>query len=307
MPLFAQGEPERATCSAASRRSTWRIRARAEIVIEPTARSVNERVARRAARASRTTAADDGHAAVPVRSVLKCQAADRRVPALLRPLAGHRQAGPDRRRRRHHRRAVHRRAGHAADHAYVPHRRRRRRGHHARSAARRRAVRGPQAQGPGEDRRGRRHRRHRGDRQGEHGRHHRRGRRGAPLHVPAAHAPMSRTASRSRPARSSTRARCTRTSCWPSAAGPRPSCTSSSEVQEVYKSQGVDINDKHVELIVRQMMKKVRVDQKGDTEYLPGPVRRPLRVRRGQRRRSRPTAARPRSARRSSSASPRPR
>jgi DNA-directed RNA polymerase subunit beta' len=42
------------------------------------------------------------------------------------------------------------------------------------------------------------------------------------------------------------------------------------EVQRVYKSQGVDINDKHVEIIVRQMMKKVRVDQKGDTNYLPG-------------------------------------
>ena len=42
------------------------------------------------------------------------------------------------------------------------------------------------------------------------------------------------------------------------------------EVQEVYLSQGVDINDKHIELIVRQMMKKARVDQKGDTELLPG-------------------------------------
>ncbi len=42
------------------------------------------------------------------------------------------------------------------------------------------------------------------------------------------------------------------------------------EVQEVYKSQGVDINDKHVELIVRQMLRKLRVDQKGDTDYLPG-------------------------------------
>jgi len=42
------------------------------------------------------------------------------------------------------------------------------------------------------------------------------------------------------------------------------------EVQEVYKSQGVDINDKHIELIVRQMMKRVRVDQKGDTDLLPG-------------------------------------
>jgi len=42
------------------------------------------------------------------------------------------------------------------------------------------------------------------------------------------------------------------------------------EVQEVYKSQGVDINDKHIELIVRQMLKKVRVDQKGDTDLMPG-------------------------------------
>ena len=50
------------------------------------------------------------------------------------------------------------------------------------------------------------------------------------------------------------------------------------QVQEVYKSQGVDINDKHIELICRQMLKKVRVDQKGDTDLLPGPVRRPARV-----------------------------
>jgi DNA-directed RNA polymerase subunit beta' len=42
------------------------------------------------------------------------------------------------------------------------------------------------------------------------------------------------------------------------------------EVQEVYKSQGVDINDKHIELIVRQMLKKVRVEEKGDTSLLPG-------------------------------------
>jgi DNA-directed RNA polymerase subunit beta' len=42
------------------------------------------------------------------------------------------------------------------------------------------------------------------------------------------------------------------------------------EVQKVYKSQGVDINDKHIEIIIRQMMKKVRVDQKGEAGYLPG-------------------------------------
>jgi DNA-directed RNA polymerase subunit beta' len=42
------------------------------------------------------------------------------------------------------------------------------------------------------------------------------------------------------------------------------------EVQRVYKSQGVDIHDKHIELIVRQMLKKVRVDNAGDSELLPG-------------------------------------
>jgi DNA-directed RNA polymerase subunit beta' len=42
------------------------------------------------------------------------------------------------------------------------------------------------------------------------------------------------------------------------------------EVQEVYKSQGVDINDKHIELIVRQMLKRVRIERKGDTDCLPG-------------------------------------
>jgi DNA-directed RNA polymerase subunit beta' len=42
------------------------------------------------------------------------------------------------------------------------------------------------------------------------------------------------------------------------------------EVQKVYKSQGVDIHDKHIELIVRQMLKKVRVMEAGDTSLLPG-------------------------------------
>ncbi len=41
-------------------------------------------------------------------------------------------------------------------------------------------------------------------------------------------------------------------------------------VQNVYKSQGVDIHDKHIELIVRQMLKKVRVENAGDTDLLPG-------------------------------------
>ena len=42
------------------------------------------------------------------------------------------------------------------------------------------------------------------------------------------------------------------------------------EVQRVYRLQGVEINDKHIELIVRQMLKKVRVEENGDTEFLPG-------------------------------------
>src|SRR5436309_1238813 len=44
------------------------------------------------------------------------------------------------------------------------------------------------------------------------------------------------------------------------------------EVQKVYRTQGVDINDKHIEVIVRQMMRKVRVDSAGDTGLLPGEI-----------------------------------
>ncbi len=42
------------------------------------------------------------------------------------------------------------------------------------------------------------------------------------------------------------------------------------EVQRVYRLQGVDINDKHIEVIIRQMMKKIKVDDPGDTDMLPG-------------------------------------
>ncbi|MGN0376874.1 MAG: DNA-directed RNA polymerase subunit beta' [Suilimivivens sp.] len=42
------------------------------------------------------------------------------------------------------------------------------------------------------------------------------------------------------------------------------------EVQRVYRLQGVDISDKHIEVIVRQMLKKVRIENNGDTDYLPG-------------------------------------
>ena len=41
-------------------------------------------------------------------------------------------------------------------------------------------------------------------------------------------------------------------------------------VQRVYRLQGVEINDKHIEVIVRQMLKKIRIENNGDTDFLPG-------------------------------------
>ena len=42
------------------------------------------------------------------------------------------------------------------------------------------------------------------------------------------------------------------------------------EVQRVYRLQGVEISDKHIEVIVRQMLKKIRIENNGDSEFLPG-------------------------------------
>ena len=44
------------------------------------------------------------------------------------------------------------------------------------------------------------------------------------------------------------------------------------QVQEVYRLQGVIINDKHIETILRQMLKKVEVRTPGDSSYLPGEI-----------------------------------
>ena len=44
------------------------------------------------------------------------------------------------------------------------------------------------------------------------------------------------------------------------------------EVQRTYRMQGVDVNDKHIEVIVRQMMKKVKISEPGDTSFLPGAI-----------------------------------
>ena len=53
----------------------------------------------------------------------------------------------------------------------------------------------------------------------------------------------------------------------------------SDEVQKVYREQGVSIHDKHVEVIVRQMLRRVGVSESGDSAYLPGPEGRRPRVR----------------------------
>jgi len=42
------------------------------------------------------------------------------------------------------------------------------------------------------------------------------------------------------------------------------------EVQKVYRSQGVDINDKHIEIVAKQMLSKIRILEAGDTEFIPG-------------------------------------
>ena len=224
---------------------------------------------------------------VPVRSVLKCRAETGRVPGLLRHLPRHRRDVRDRRRGRHHRRAVDRRAGHAADDAHVPHRRRRRRRHHARPPARRRDLRGAEPEGRRDARGDRRPHRDRadrarpeGDRRPDRARRRRRARASrSSTSCRAARGCSSRTARSSSRATPSTRARATRPSCCALKGSTATELYLVAEVQKVYKSQGVEIHDKHIELIVRQMLKKVRVESAGDTELLPGPARRPRRPR----------------------------
>ena len=55
------------------------------------------------------------------------------------------------------------------------------------------------------------------------------------------------------------------------------------EIQEVYRLQGVTINDKHIEVIVRQMLQKVEIEDAGDHRVPQGRAGRPARARRRQR------------------------
>ena len=237
--------------------------------------------ARRCSRSSRPSSAASSHGPGPLGAEVPRR--DGRVQDLLRHLPGDGRDVRDRRRGRHHRRAVDRRAGHAADDADVPHRRCRRRGHHARPPACRRDLRGAEPEGRRGARRGRRaasrssttergpkitHPPDRGRRRTA----------SSPIRSStssrAARACSSRTARSSSRATRSTRARRTRPTSWRSRARPTTELYLVGEVQKVYKSQGVEIHDKHIELIVRQMLKKVRVESNGDTDLLPGPARR---------------------------------
>ena len=87
---------------------------------------------------------------------------------------------------------------------------------------------------------------------------------------PAARISGSRTASRSRPASSSPRAPRIPQDILSIQGREAVQRYLVDEVQKVYRSQGVNINDKHIEIIVRQMLRKLRVDIAGDTDLLPG-------------------------------------
>ena len=58
--------------------------------------------------------------------------------------------------------------------------------------------------------------------------------------------------------------------CWKSSDHTSSSEHLVNEVQEVYRAQGVEINDKHIEIIIRQMLRKVKITDPGDTEFLWG-------------------------------------
>ena len=191
------------------------------------------------------------------------------LPPLLRHVPRDRRHGRDRRRGRHHRRPVDRRAGHPAHDAYVPHGRRRGLRHHARPSARRRDLRGAEPEGCGHARRGRRARWTSRTPSG-------RSRSRSPRRrsTPNGELPDAARSTASRGGRGCSSARGTLVepgdalnegSLNPADLLMLKSATSTelylvNEVQKVYKSQGVEIHDKHIELIVRQMLKKVRVE-----------------------------------------------
>ena len=196
----------------------------------------------------------------------------RRLRPLLRPVAGHGQADRARRGRRRHRRPVDRRAGHAADDADLPHRWCGRPRHRRRSAPRGRAVRGPHPAWRGPPRPGVR------------------SRSASPrTRARASRSPSPRTTASHDTITLPSQSRLSVSDGTEVKAGdpitdgpydPKELMEIKGvretqqylveEVQKVYRDQGVSIHDKHIELIVRQMTRRIGVQEPGDTEFLPG-------------------------------------
>ena len=184
----------------------------------------------------------------------------------------------------HHRRAVDRRAGHAADAANLPHRRRRDRRHHHRSAACRRNLRSAQAQGPSDDLRSCRTVRIGDEQQQAHRLRGRFDRRGARVRDPAGHASdWCRTGQHVEPGDQFNEGSLNPHDILRVKGETALQNYLVQEVQKVYRSQGVDINDKHIEVIVRSMLRKVKIVEGGDTPMLPGQLIEAAAVPRSQR------------------------
>ena len=194
-----------------------------------------------------------------------------RVRGVLRPVARHGLHDRARRGGRRHRRPVHRRARDAADHADLPHRRRRRRGHHPRPAPGGRALRSPHPEGRGRagPPLGHRPGRGRGGWPPHHGGGRRRDRGLGPAWPRRAHLEVVDGQEVS-----------AGDALVEGPKDPKELLEVKGiretqqylveEVQKVYRDQGVSIHDKHIELIVRQMLRRVLVAEPGDAPFLPG-------------------------------------
>ena len=210
------------------------------------------------------------------RSVLTCESKRRRVRQVLRLVPGHQQAGRRRRGRRHRRRPVHRRAWYPADAAFLPLRRRRLRfRYHPGSSPCHRAFRSPYPEGRGPDQRSSpawsigREDTERGRQvilkpDDDSGRADRLP--GDPSCADAGQADGDHVEAGTQLIEGSVDPKKILRILGPRAA----QVNIVEEVHTVYRSQGVDIHDKHIEVIVHQMLRRVTVIDSGDTDLLPG-------------------------------------
>ena len=147
--------------------------------------------------------------------------------------------------------------------------------HHRRSAANHRNLRSSQAQGSGGDRRSRRRRsKFSAKKNAASGPSSSTANRGSNANTwcRTANASWSTAVTSSKPAKPSSTDRWFRTTSCVSPAKKPFSSTLLHEIQQVYRSQRVEINDKHCEIIIARMLRKVKIETAGDTNLLPGLV-----------------------------------